>query len=132
MAVTGQDPIIIVEGLTARFGEDTILEGVNLEVFPGEIFVIIGESGCGKTVLMKHMIGLFTPCEGRVLTKGIDLARASDEERHRLRMEIGVLFQSGALQQPDPLVRSERFHIGAQILACPGDHIRRRGYLSPG
>ena len=97
MAVTEQDPIIIVEGLTARFGEDTILEGVNLEVFPGEIFVIIGESGCGKTVLMKHMIGLFTPCEGRVFAKGIDLARASDEERHRIRMEIGVLFQSGAL-----------------------------------
>lgn len=97
MAPTGQDPIIVVEGLTARFEEDTILEEVNLEVYPGEVLVIIGESGCGKTVLMKHMIGLFKPCEGRVLVKGIDLARASDSERHRLRMEIGVLFQSGAL-----------------------------------
>ena len=97
MVIPEQNPIIIVEGLTARFGDDTVLEEVNLEVFPGEILVIIGESGSGKTVLMKHMIGLFKPCEGRVLVKGIDLARASDEERHRLRLEIGVLFQSGAL-----------------------------------
>ena len=97
MAANGREPIIIVQNLTARFGDDTILEGINLEVFQGEILVIIGESGCGKTVLLKHLIGLFTPCEGRVLVKGIDLAGAGDDERHRLRMEIGVFFQSGAL-----------------------------------
>ena len=97
MASPPHEPIIVVEELTARFDEETILDRVSLEVYRGEILVILGESGCGKTVLLKHMIGLYKPHSGRVLIRGVDIAGADEAELHRLRMEIGVLFQSGAL-----------------------------------
>ncbi len=58
----GREPVIAVEGLTARFGEETILENVSFEVFRGEILCIVGGSGCGKSTLLKHMIGLHTAC----------------------------------------------------------------------
>lgn len=88
--------VIAVEGLTANFGEATILGNVNLEVFGGEILCIIGGSGCGKSTLLKHMIGLIRPAAGRVLIGKTDIA-AADEELNRIRKEIGVLFQSDAL-----------------------------------
>jgi phospholipid/cholesterol/gamma-HCH transport system ATP-binding protein len=89
--------IISVEGITARFGEETILENVNFEVREGEIFVILGESGCGKTVLLKHMIGLYKPYTGRVKVMGTDITVAPEEDLKTLRQKMGVLFQSGAL-----------------------------------
>lgn len=92
-----EDPGIVVEGLTARFGETTILENVNLDVFRGEILCIVGGSGCGKSTLLKHMIGLFRPDAGRVLMGGQDIAAVDDERLNRIRRGIGVLFQSDAL-----------------------------------
>jgi phospholipid/cholesterol/gamma-HCH transport system ATP-binding protein len=86
-----------VEGLTARFGEETILENVSLEVFRGEILCIVGGSGCGKSTLLKHMIGLIRPAAGRVLVAGVDIAAADDEQLNLIRKKIGVLFQSDAL-----------------------------------
>jgi phospholipid/cholesterol/gamma-HCH transport system ATP-binding protein len=90
------EPVIVVEGLTANFGETTILENVSLEVYGGEILCIIGGSGCGKSTLLKHMIGLIRPASGRVLFGKTDIA-AADEGLNRIRKEIGVLFQSDAL-----------------------------------
>jgi phospholipid/cholesterol/gamma-HCH transport system ATP-binding protein len=86
-----------MEGLTARFGEETILENVSFEVFRGEILCIVGGSGCGKTTLLKHMIGLKRPAAGRVLVAGVDIAAANDEQLNLIRKKIGVLFQSDAL-----------------------------------
>ncbi len=91
------EPVITVEGLTANFGETTVLENVSLEVFGGEILCIIGGSGCGKSTLLKHMIGLIRPAAGRVIIGKTDIAAADDEELNRIRKEIGVLFQSDAL-----------------------------------
>ncbi len=91
------DPVIVVEGLTARFGETTILENVNLKVLRGEILCIIGGSGCGKSTLLKHMIGLIRPDAGRVIVGGDDIAAVDDEKLNRIRRGIGVLFQSDAL-----------------------------------
>ncbi len=86
-----------MEGLTARFGETTILENVNLKVFRGEILCIVGGSGCGKSTLLKQMIGLIRPAAGRVMIGGTDIAAVDDEELNRIRRGIGVLFQSDAL-----------------------------------
>jgi phospholipid/cholesterol/gamma-HCH transport system ATP-binding protein len=91
------DPVIVVEGLTARFGETTVLENVNLKVLRGEILCIVGGSGCGKSTLLKHMIGLIRPDAGRVIVGGDDIAAVDDERLNRIRRGIGVLFQSDAL-----------------------------------
>jgi phospholipid/cholesterol/gamma-HCH transport system ATP-binding protein len=93
----GGAPVVAVEGMTARFGETTILENITLEVHGGEILCIIGGSGCGKSTLLKHMIGLYRPAAGRVVVGGTDVAIAGDEELNRIRKEFGVLFQSDAL-----------------------------------
>lgn len=90
-------PVILVEGLTASFGDEVIFENVNFQVHRGEILVILGGSGCGKSTLLKHMIGLYRPAAGRVLLNGVDVNTDDDQELRRLRMGIGVLFQSGAL-----------------------------------
>lgn len=95
--MSSKEAMIVVEDLTARYGDDTILQDVNLQVFKGEVLVIIGGSGCGKSTLLKHMIGLYKSSSGRVLINGVDIATAGDAELLQVRKSIGVLFQSGAL-----------------------------------
>jgi phospholipid/cholesterol/gamma-HCH transport system ATP-binding protein len=95
--MSDKTPVILVEGLTARFGDEVIFENVNFQVYRGEILVILGGSGCGKSTLLKHMIGLYRPAAGRVLVNGVDVNTDDDQELRHLRMGIGVLFQSGAL-----------------------------------
>jgi phospholipid/cholesterol/gamma-HCH transport system ATP-binding protein len=96
-AETSEKPVIVVDQLTARFGDNTILDRVSFEVKRGEILVILGGSGCGKSTLLKHMIGLYRPAAGQVLVNGVDINTEDDRILHRLRMDLGVLFQSGAL-----------------------------------
>ncbi len=90
-------PIIEVEGLTARFGDDTIFAGVSFQVHRGEILVVLGGSGCGKSTLLKHLVGLYQPAAGRVILNGIDMRTEAAAELRRVKMGMGVLFQSGAL-----------------------------------
>jgi len=92
-----QDPVIVVEGLTARFGDNTIFQDVSFQVQRGEIFVILGGSGCGKSTLLKHLIGLYRPAAGRVRVNGVDVSGKDETALQGLRRNIGVLFQSGAL-----------------------------------
>ena len=89
--------IIQVKDLVARYGEETILEGVSFEVFEGEIFVILGGSGCGKSTLLKHLIGLIRPHSGQIIIDGEDITHADSEGYHRLLRKIGILYQGGAL-----------------------------------
>src|SRR5205085_12070878 len=63
----------------------------------GEVFVIVGGSGCGKTTLLRHMIGLLRPAAGTVLIEGEDITAADEEELRRIQQRIGVSFQAGAL-----------------------------------
>lgn len=91
------EPVMVVDGLRAAFRGTTILETVDLEIFPGEILCIVGGSGCGKSTLLKHMIGLLRPAAGRVFLGGIDIAAAAEAQVDRMREGIGVLFQSDAL-----------------------------------
>jgi phospholipid/cholesterol/gamma-HCH transport system ATP-binding protein len=97
MPATDRTPVIIVDNLTARFGDRTIFEKVSFEVYPGEILVILGGSGCGKSTLLKHMVGLYQPHAGRVLIHGVDVNTTREKELFNLRRNIGVAFQGGAL-----------------------------------
>jgi phospholipid/cholesterol/gamma-HCH transport system ATP-binding protein len=90
-------PAIQVEHLVARYGDTTILNDVNLTVQHGERLVIVGGSGCGKTTLLRHLIGLQRPAGGRVLIDGEDVGRADEDRLRRIQRKFGVLFQSGAL-----------------------------------
>ena len=88
---------LVVKGLVARYGERTILDGVDLTVRRGEIRVVLGGSGSGKSTLLKHCIGLLTPAAGRVEVLGEPLLGLEGPERVALLRRIGVLFQYGAL-----------------------------------
>lgn len=93
----GTRPVILVEGLTARFGPNVVFENLSFEVRRGEVLVVLGGSGCGKSTLLKHMIGLYRPYAGRVWIDGINVNTRNLKELEKLRRKIGVAFQSGAL-----------------------------------
>lgn len=89
--------MITIESINKHFGDKHVLVDVSLEIFEGETLAIIGRSGSGKTVLMKHIIGLMQPESGRVTVDGTDINRISYTELRRVRRQFGVLFQGGAL-----------------------------------
>ncbi len=91
------DPVIDVQALDVQFGQQIVLKNLNLQVQRGQTLAIIGESGCGKTVLLKTMIGLVRPIRGRVLFEGQDLARLGDRQLARERLRFGFVFQNAAL-----------------------------------
>jgi phospholipid/cholesterol/gamma-HCH transport system ATP-binding protein len=92
-----KEPVIIVEKLTVRYGDNTVLDNVSFEVYKGEIFVIAGGSGCGKSTLLKHIMGLETPYSGKIIINGVDTTNIEDKEMEKLRRGIGMLFQGSAL-----------------------------------
>lgn len=89
--------MIQVENLSKSFGDLDVLEDVDLEIQDGETIAIIGRSGSGKSVLMKHLVGLLKPDKGRVLVDDVDIAEIPYEELREVRQQFGVLFQGGAL-----------------------------------
>jgi len=89
--------VIEVRTLIKRFGEQTVLDGVNLDIFPGEIVVIMGGSGSGKSTILRHLIGSLTPDQGHVKLFGQDLASLDEDGMNDVRKRFGILFQSGAL-----------------------------------
>jgi len=91
------EPLARVTNLTAAYQDRVVLENVSLDVIPGEILVILGTSGCGKTTLLKHFIGLMKPAEGNVELFGEDWWLLDEPERESIIQRIGVLFQNGAL-----------------------------------
>ncbi len=96
-ATPGPAPAIRIEGLHKRFGSQPVLRGVDLEIAPGELMVIIGRSGGGKSVLLRHLLGLVRPDAGRILMDGRDLTALRGRELDRVRERFGVVFQGGAL-----------------------------------
>jgi len=89
--------MITIENLYKQFGANQVLKGVNLEVEEGETIVIIGRSGCGKSILLKHIIGILDPDQGRVIVDGTDLATLQPQEMSQFRLKFGMLFQGAAL-----------------------------------
>ncbi|MEK7837365.1 MAG: ATP-binding cassette domain-containing protein [candidate division NC10 bacterium] len=89
--------MIRVEDLHRSFGGQRVLRGLTLQVAPGEIMVVIGRSGGGKSVLLKHLLGLLRPDSGRVVVNGTDITRLRGPALDRIRERYGVVFQGGAL-----------------------------------
>jgi phospholipid/cholesterol/gamma-HCH transport system ATP-binding protein len=90
-------PVLRIDALGVRFGRQEVLRDISLDLTAGETLVILGESGCGKTVLLKTMIGLVRPTAGEVLFEGRSLARMNDRELAHLRTRYGFVFQGAAL-----------------------------------
>ncbi len=97
MSDSAGQPVIRVVDLVKRFGNLTVLDGVNLQIAPGETMVIMGGSGCGKSTLLRHLVGSIQPNEGYVDLFGQTIADLSDAELDETRKRFGILFQSGAL-----------------------------------
>ncbi len=89
--------MIEIKNLHRSFNGHKVLDGVNLTINTGETTVIIGRSGCGKSVLLKHIIGLLKPESGHVLINGKDVTKMDEKELSALRMKFGMLFQGAAL-----------------------------------
>ena len=89
--------MIEIRDLHKSFGGKPVLTGINLDIKKGETIVIIGRSGCGKSVLIKHIVGLLMPDKGFVLVEGQNISEMSEKELYKLRQKFGFLFQGSAL-----------------------------------
>lgn len=89
--------MISVRNLHKTLGIQKVLRGIDLEIARGETCVILGRSGCGKSVLLKHLIGLLQPTDGQVVVDGEDITRLPERKLDAVRKKVGILFQSGAL-----------------------------------
>ncbi len=90
-------PMIAVRSLAKKIGEQEILRGVDLEVAPGETLAIIGRSGGGKSVLLKHLVGLIAPDAGEIWIDGQNIIGMNERQLGAIRLKVGILFQGGAL-----------------------------------
>jgi phospholipid/cholesterol/gamma-HCH transport system ATP-binding protein len=90
-------PSIRIEGVQKRFAAQPVLRGVDLHVEPGELMVVIGRSGGGKSVLLRHILGLVRPDAGRILIGDQDITRLRGRALDQVRAQFGVVFQGGAL-----------------------------------
>jgi phospholipid/cholesterol/gamma-HCH transport system ATP-binding protein len=89
--------MIKIENVHKSFGQNHVLRGVNFEIRDSETVTIIGGSGCGKTVLLRHIVGLVRPDMGNVCVDGTDITCLTDKELEEIQKKFGYLFQSGAL-----------------------------------
>jgi phospholipid/cholesterol/gamma-HCH transport system ATP-binding protein len=91
------NPIIQVRNLSAQYDDEIVLDDVSIDVYPNEIAIILGKSGCGKTTLLKNIIRLYQPSSGTIEILGHDVTWMEEIEFNKILRKIGVLFQNGAL-----------------------------------
>lgn len=89
--------VIEIRNLVRRFGAQTVLDGINLDIAEGETMVIMGGSGCGKSTLLRHLIGSLQPSEGSIKIFGEEITTVGEAGLDSVRKKFGILFQSGAL-----------------------------------
>lgn len=89
--------MIEIKGLTKSFNSHKVLDSLNLRVEKGQTKVIIGRSGCGKSVLLKHIVGILKPDKGEVFIDGQDITKLNDKKLDNIRLKIAMVFQGGAL-----------------------------------
>ena len=89
--------MIKIQGLHKKFSGNHVLRGIDLTIHDGETLVIIGRSGCGKSVLLKHIMGLLEPDQGTILIDGVNIFGLAPEEQEKFRLKLGMLFQGAAL-----------------------------------
>ncbi len=88
---------IRIDGLTMAYGDFVIQRDINVDINRGDIFIIMGGSGCGKSSLMRHLVGLKSPAAGKIWYKGTDFWGVGEDEREKMMRRMGVMYQSGAL-----------------------------------
>ncbi len=96
---TAREPVIEVRGVVQKFGPQTVLNGLDFTVHAGDTFIIMGGSGCGKSSLLKLLIGARKPTEGSIKVFGEEITTMGSSDLERIRRRYGMLFQSGALLQ---------------------------------
>jgi len=92
-----QDSLVEVKNLSVSFGSQSVLRNINLSIPPGQTLVLLGESGCGKTVLMKSIIGLVQPTQGQVYFDEQNINQLNDRRLSLMRLRFGFVFQNAAL-----------------------------------
>jgi len=92
-----REAVIEVRGLVNQFGSQVVHDGLDLDVYRGEVLGIVGGSGTGKSVLLRSIVGLIRPKAGTIKVFGVDVMSASEDERREIEKRWGVLFQDGAL-----------------------------------
>ena len=126
--------MIKIEGLKKSFGSKKVLDGVDLSIEQGKITVIIGRSGEGKSVLIKHIIGLLDPDEGRILLDDMEISGLREREMNEVRKRFGMLFQGAALFDSMTVAENVGFALkehtdlaDADILKIVGEKLKRVG-----
>jgi phospholipid/cholesterol/gamma-HCH transport system ATP-binding protein len=94
---TGTRPILETRGMSLQFGKQVVLKDISLKINKGETVAIIGESGCGKTMFLKSLVGLLSPTAGSVIFDGNEIQRLNDRDMTALRKRFGFVFQNAAL-----------------------------------
>jgi len=117
--------MIEIINLCKTFGGHQVLNNLNLTINTGETTVIIGRSGCGKSVLLKNIIGLLRPDSGQVIVDGKDITKMDDKELNLLRLRFGMLFQGAALFDSLNVLENVAFHM-IEHLNSPRVEIEKR------
>lgn len=126
--------MIKIVDLHKSFGKNAVLRGLSLEVERGETLVIIGQSGSGKSILIKHLIGLILPDKGEIYVDGVEITRLSEDERFKIRRKFAMLFQGAALFDSLTVLQNVRFGL-ERYMDIPDeemDEIARRALLRVG
>ena len=117
--------MIKVEGLTKSFGPQKVLRELSLDVATGTITIVIGRSGGGKSVFLKHLIGLLRPDAGRIVVDGVDISRLRGRELDAVRRTYGVVFQGGALFDSMSCFDNVAFPLREKV-RTPADELAKR------
>jgi phospholipid/cholesterol/gamma-HCH transport system ATP-binding protein len=117
--------MIEIINLSKSFTSSKVLDNLNLIINSGEVIVIIGRSGCGKSVLLKHIIGLIKPDMGQVIVGGNDMTRLEEYEMDKLRLSFGMLFQGSALFDSMTVGENVGFTL-KEHTDMPGEEIRKK------
>jgi phospholipid/cholesterol/gamma-HCH transport system ATP-binding protein len=115
------DLVIELRGVSKAFGEKVVLDAVDLSVMRGEVLVILGGSGSGKSVTLRHMNGLTQPDAGRVFVDGIEVSSLAEEALVEVRKKVGMLFQMGALFDSMTVFENVAFALWEHTKATDGE-----------
>ena len=118
---TGNTPHIIVSDLTMAYGDFVIQRDLSFTVNRNDVFIIMGGSGCGKTTLLRHLIGLKSPAKGKVFYGDISFWDVELEERNSIMRKSGILYQGGALWSSMTLAENVALPLGEYTDLSPGD-----------
>lgn len=118
--------MIAVRDLWKSFGENHVLRGISLEIPKGTTYVVLGGSGSGKTVLMKHVIGLLKPDRGTVTVDGVEISKLEGKELTEARQRFGMVFQGAALFDSMTVLENVAFPLREKQRSLPAAEIRAR------